>query len=209
MPETVEVWERAEWRPRRPHVPSEIRHPFVVGSAACFCGWAAGGLFLALVPSYASSLLQAHNLVVGGGTVFVMFGFAAAAQISLRKLPPTRAIALGTVALIAGLAAIVAAVPLHSLWLFLAGALLDGAGLGLAFMGGLGLVGQVAPPESRAEVFSACYVVTYLGLGLPVVGVGLASGSVGLFAAVAGFAAVVGVICLLVAFSASNVQRPA
>lgn len=68
MPETVEVGERAAWRPRRPRVPSEIRYPFWVGSAACFCAWAAGGLFLALVPSYVASLLDVDNLVVGGGT---------------------------------------------------------------------------------------------------------------------------------------------
>jgi hypothetical protein len=48
-------------------------------------------------------------------------------------------------------------------------------------------------------VQSARYVVNYLGLGPPVVG--LASGSVGLFAAVTGFAAVVGFICLLPALA--------
>ena len=203
MPETVEIGAREAWRPRRPRVPPDIRYPFMLGSTACFCSWAAGGLFLALVPSYAASLLQAHNPMVGGGTLFIMFGCAAVVQVFLRKLPSARAIALGTVALIAGLAAIVAAMPLHSLWLLLAGSVLDGVGLGLGFMGGLGLVGLVAPPESRAEVLSACYVVNYLGLGLPVVGVGLASGSVGLFAAVTGFAAVVGCVCLLLALAVS------
>jgi hypothetical protein len=48
-------------------------------------------------------------------------------------------------------------------------------------------------------VQSTRYVVNYLGLGPPVVG--LASGSVGLFAAVTGFAAVVGFICLLPALA--------
>ncbi len=207
MPETVAAEARGSWKPRRPHIPSDIRYPFTVGSAACFCGWAAGGLFLALVPSYAAAVLQVHSLVAGGGAVSVMFGCACAVQVALRNLSPRRAMVRGMAALLAGLAAMVVAVPLHSIWLLLAGALLDGAGLGLAFMCGLGLVGRVAPPESKAETISACYVVTYLGLSLPVVGVGFAAGALGLFASVAAFAAVMVIPALFVALSASKVQR--
>lgn len=136
-----------------------------------------------------------------------MFACACAFQIALRSFPPRKAIVSGMAALILGLSAIVLAVPLHSIWSLLAGAIMTGAGLGLAFMGGLGLVGRMAPSESRAETMSSCYVVTYLGLGLPVVGVGFAAGALGLFPAVAAFAAVVGFICLLVALSTSRVER--
>jgi hypothetical protein len=68
-------------------------------------------------------------------------------------------------------------------------------------------VGRVAPPESKAETISACYVITYLGLSLPVVGVGFAAGALGLFASVAAFAAVMVIPALFVALSASKVQR--
>lgn len=75
---------------------------------------------------------------------------------------------------------LVAAVPAHSAWWLLAGAVFNGIGLGLSFMGGLALVGQVAPPDTRGEVLSACYVVVYLGVGLPTVLVGFAAGAFGL-----------------------------
>lgn len=209
VPETVAPKPRAEraersWRIRRPRVPLEARYPFFLGSAACFVAWAVAGLFLALVPSYAASLLSAENLLVGGGAVSVMLGAACAAQVVARRVGYHWAMVWGMAAQMTGLAAIVAAVPTQSLLLLLAGALLDGAGLGLAFMGGLGLVGRVAPPESRAEVLSACYVIIYLGESVPVLGVGYGADLFGLFPAVALFAAAVGGLGLLAALLAAR-----
>ena len=199
MPETIAPKTTMSLRPRRPRIPSAILYPFLVGSGACFVGWAVAGLFIALVPSYATSLLRIDNLVVGGGAVSVMLGCACAIQVLLRKLSPRRAMVLGMMALIAGLAAMVVAVPAGSILLLLAAALLDGAGLGLAFMGGLGLVGRVAPPLNRAEVLSACYVIIYLGESIPVLGVGYGADWIGLYPAVVAFAAVIGGLGLLTA----------
>lgn len=208
VPETVASKTRGEvsLRPRRPRVPEGVRYPFLLGSGACFVGWAVAGLYIALVPSYAASLLDVRNLAVGGAPVSLMLGAACAAQVALRRLPPQRAISFGMASQVAGMAAIVAAVPMQSVVLLLAGALLDGAGLGLAFMGGMGLVGGVAPAGSRAEVLSACYVVTYLGESVPVLGVGYGADLVGLFPAVSAFAAVVGVLGVLTALLA--LRRP-
>ncbi len=205
VPETVAPKPKEErtWRLRRPRVPPGARYHFALGSGACFVAWAVAGLFIALVPSYAASLLDADNLLVGGGAVSIMLGAACAVQVLARKYSPRRAMVSGMAAQVAGLAAIVAAVPTQSVLLLLAGALLDGAGLGLAFMGGLGLVGRVAPPESRAEVLSACYVIIYLGESLPVLGVGYGAGWVGLYPAVAAFAALIGGLGVLTALLAA------
>jgi predicted MFS family arabinose efflux permease len=209
MPETVtrKPGAEASLRPRRPRVPVSIRYPFALGSAACFVGWAVAGLFIALVPHYASTLLGVGNLAVAGSPVSLMLGVACAAQVLMRGLSPRRAITAGMAAQVAGMAAILVAVPAGSVWWLLAGALLDGAGLGLAFMGGLGLVGRVAPPESRAEVLSACYVITYLGESIPVLGVGYGADRIGLYPAVVGFAAVIGGLGLLTALFAAR-RRP-
>ena len=64
--------------------------------------------------------------------------------------------------------------------LFLAGTVLAGAGGGLAFMGSLALLNEVAPPQRRAEVVSAYNVVGYVALSAPVIGVGLIAGVAGL-----------------------------
>lgn len=204
MPETVTPKAKALLRPRRPRVPADILYPFVVGSGVCFVGWAIAGLFIALIPSYAASLLDVDNLVIGGASVSVMLGSACAVQVLLRKLSSHRAMALGMAALTGGLAAMVVAVPAGSVLLLLAAALLGGAGLGLSFMGGLGLVGRVAPSESRAEVLSACYVIIYLGESIPVLGVGYGADWIGLYPAVVAFAAVIGSLGLLTVLFAAR-----
>ncbi len=210
MPETVTRKPKAEasLRPRRPRVPAGIRYPFALGSGACFVGWAVAGLYIALVPHYAGALLGVDNLAVGGFPVSLMLGAACAVQVALGKLSPGRAMALGMAAQVTGMAAILVAVPAGSVWWLLAGALLDGAGLGLAFMGGLGLVGQVAPAASRAEVLSACYVVIYLGESIPVLGVGYGADLVGLYPAVVAFAAVIGGLGLLTALLSLRRRDP-
>jgi MFS family permease len=206
MPETVtrEPGTEASLRPRRPRVPAGVRYPFALGSGACFVGWAVAGLFIALVPHYADALLGVGNLAVAGSPVSLMLGAACVSQVALRKLPPGYAMALGMAAQVAGLAAILVAVPAGSVWWLLAGALLDGAGLGLAFMGGLGLVGRIAPAASRAEVLSACYVIIYLGESIPVLGVGYGAAWIGLYPAVAAFAAAIGGLGSLVALLATR-----
>lgn len=206
VPETLvpNPTEKRSWKFRRLRVPSDIRYSFALGSGACFVAWAVAGLFIALVPSYASSLLRVDSLLVGGGAVSIMLGAACAVQVLARKASPRRAMVSGMAAQVAGLVVIVAAVPAQSVPLLLAAALLDGAGLGLAFMGGLGLVGRVAPPENRAEVLSACYVIIYLGESLPVLGVGYGAGWVGLYPAVVAFAVLIGGLGVLAALLAAR-----
>jgi hypothetical protein len=45
----------------------------------------------------------------------------------------------------------------------------------LVFRGGLAAAGATAPPESRAEVLSGYFLAGYLGLSVPVVGLGIAT----------------------------------
>ncbi|MEV0041769.1 MFS transporter, partial [Streptomyces sp. NPDC050804] len=52
------------------------------------------------------------------------------------------------------------------------GARCGGFGQGLAFRAGMAAVSGAAPPEHRGGTISAFFVVAYLGISLPVVGVG-------------------------------------
>jgi len=47
-----------------------------------------------------------------------------------------------------------------------------GTGQGLVFLGGLAAINQAVPEGRRADVLSSFYVVIYLGVGVPVIGVG-------------------------------------
>jgi len=184
---------------RRPEVPREIQREFWLSAAASFIVWAATALYLTMAPSYVADLLGLANLAAGGGVVCVMLGASALAQTVLRRLPPRVGMAAGLGALIPGLGGVVLAAPLHSALLLFAATLVVGLGQGLAFMGSLTLLNGIAPQQRRGDVTAAFYVVTYVGVALPVIGVGFGAQVVGLFAAVAVFAALVGASALVLA----------
>ncbi len=57
--------------------------------------------------------------------------------------------------------------------LYIAGALVGGAGFGVAFLGALRALSIVIPPDHRAAVMSAFYVVAYGALSVPAILAGL------------------------------------
>src|SRR4051812_15457207 len=55
---------QGEWRLQKPSVPAPIRRRFTRASLTCASAWAVGALFLSVVPSYASKLLETSNLAL-------------------------------------------------------------------------------------------------------------------------------------------------
>lgn len=196
MPETVKSALVGRWVPRRPSVPREIRSLFAVGSITAFTAWSVSALFLSLVPSYVSNLMGIQNMAVTGGVVFLMLGTSAVTQICLRKLSFQVSIISGLLLLMIGLAGIVAAVPVQSIALLLAGTIITGLGWGLSFMGSMALVNEIAPPEHRGHVVSTLYIITYVGVGLPVIGIGFGAESIGLYNAILIYSSFVGAIAI-------------
>ena len=197
VPETIPSMPAGRWKPQRPSVPSEIRTPFTIGAATAFTAWAVTALFMSLVPSYVGTLLHVHNLAITGGVVFVMLGSSSVVQLSLKSLAIRVSHIAGLILLIVGLAGVVLAVPAQSIILLIVSTIVTGAGQGLAFMGSMALIGQVAPPERRGDVISSFYVVIYCGVGIPILGVGFGAESFGLYHAVLAFACAVAVLGLL------------
>ena len=109
--------------------------------------------------------------------------------------------------LAAGVAAVTAAVWLPSLALFLAGGAVAGAGAGAAFKTSITTAVSIAPDGARGETLAGLFVAAYLGLTVPVVGLGIATQFVTARAAVLGFAAVL--IAAVAAVSRSLAARPA
>jgi len=196
MPETVTARRPFMFEPRRPQVPREIRREFRLSAAVSFTVWAATALYLTLAPNYVAKLLGLANLAAGGGIVCLMLGASALAQTALRRLPPHIGMATGLGALIPGLGGVVLAAPLHCAPLLFAATLVVGLGQGLAYVGSLTLLNGIAPQQQRGDITAAFYVVTYVGVALPVIGVGFGAQVIGLFAAVAAFAALVGASAL-------------
>lgn len=194
VPETAER-QRGGLRIRRPRVPAEIRGAFARAGLTGAAVWAvAGGLFLAVMPSYAGQLvLHSRNLAVLALLAALVLLTSCAAQLAVRRgAPPALAQAAGLALLAAGLLALVLASPVRSLALLIAGAILAGAGHGFACLGAQDDLNRIAPAEQRAEVSAAFYVCVYLGVSVPVIGIGVLAVMTTLFTAVATFAAVTG-----------------
>ncbi len=188
---------RRRWQPRRPQIPGPIAGPFVSASAASFLAWSVTGLFLTLVPSYALNLSGSSNLALAGGVVALLFAGSGAAQLRSRAIPARAGQIAGLVGLMAGLILLVGAGEARSLPVLLLATIIAGLGQGLAFVGAMTEVGAMAPADRQAEVMSTFYVLTYIGTGAPVIGVGLVASRTDLLRAVEAFAAVLVVLCLV------------
>ncbi|HEX4306581.1 MAG TPA: MFS transporter, partial [Solirubrobacterales bacterium] len=189
------------WKIQRPHVPAEIRADFARVGITAAAAWAvAASLFLAVIPSYASAVLETSDLAVLGAVTATMLFASCAAQLALRDgAPPAIAQASGLILLAAGLLALVLATPLESPALLILGALLAGVGHGTAILAAQDNLTQIAPEEQRAEISAAFYVCVYTGVAGPVIGIGILAAAVSLYTAVSVFAAVTGVTALVVA----------
>jgi hypothetical protein len=76
-------------------------------------------------------------------------------------------------ALSIGVVLVVAATWAPSLALFLAGGMIAGAGAGLLFKGAIVTASGLAAPERRAEVLAGFFLAGYVGISVPVLGLGI------------------------------------
>ena len=186
------------WRPRWPSLPAPLRAAFLGPAVVSLLAWAVAYVVLALVPSYAAAALGGSNLLVDGAAAGSLLLVAALAQAACRSWDPARAQQAGLLGLTAGLLGLIAAGLAGRVALLFGAMAVAGAGQGLAFMGSVRQINEIAPPAARAGTVAMFYVVTYAGSGLVTVGVGLLATLLGLAASVRWFGAVLAAACLLV-----------
>jgi MFS family permease len=182
---------------QRLSVPPEVRAVFVIGAIAAFAGFAVSGLFTAVAPSFLSQVVGIDNRAVAGLVVCSIFASSALAQLAATRIKPERAVALGCAILIVGTAILAVALHFSSLVGLIAAAVVSGIGQGISFSRGLAAVVEKTPPDRRAEVSSAYFVVAYVALSVPVVSEGLVAQDWGLRTAGVGFAIAVAVLAAL------------
>lgn len=181
LPETVR--DRRPWRtvrPRRPSLPPSVRTVFGPAALASFTGFALLGVFTSVAPAFLSESLDVHNLALVGLLVALAFFASTAGQWAAGPIGLARSLPLGCAVLLAGLAFLAGALRWDVLALMVLSALVGGAGQGMAFRGALSAVAEAADPEHRAAVISTLFVVAYLGISIPVIGVGLLVSPLGL-----------------------------
>ncbi|MER5352701.1 MFS transporter [Kitasatospora sp. NPDC002551] len=181
LPETVEGPRPLRTaRPNRPSLPPEVRGVFVPAGLAAFAGFSLLGVFTSVSPAFLTEGLGVHNRAVIGLIVFTAFFASTLGQLLVPRLGTARAIPLGCLVLIAGLALLAASLAWDTLPPLVLAALVGGAGQGMGLRGAVGEIAAVAPAEHRGGALSALFVVAYFGISIPVIGIGLLAQPIGL-----------------------------
>jgi predicted MFS family arabinose efflux permease len=116
---------------------------------------------------------------------------------------------VGTAVLVVGIAAVGTAIGRGELWLLVLGGAVSGVGQGLSFRSALASVTGASPPDQRGAVSSSFFAVCYVGISLPVVGIGAASDAFGLVHTAEVFAGIIAVLALLALVSIARSSRRA
>jgi predicted MFS family arabinose efflux permease len=202
MPEPVADRAPLRLTPQRPRVPAEVRRPFLLAALAVAAAYSIGGLFFALGPQLSAQVFATGNHLVTAISLFLLAGAGSVAQLAYGRRAAWVAITGGSVALAAGVGLIALSAAEKAPVPLLIGSAVGGAGFGVVFLGALRNLSAAIPPDQRAGVMSAFFLVAYAALSVPAVMAGLAVTRLSLSSTFAIFGAVVAALALFVALQA-------
>jgi MFS family permease len=205
VPETVHAQPR-RYRPQRVGVPDAARRRYFAAATGAFASLSVLGLFTSLAPAFVAGTLHHPSRALAGAVASMVFGSGAAAQVLLRRRSTRWALAAGLALIVLGLATLTAAVWAASLPAFLAGGVLAGGGAGALLKGAVSTVVDLAPAAVRGEALAGLFLGGYLGLAVPVLGLGALTEVVSAPVALLGFAAAI--VVLVVVVSRPLLRRP-
>ncbi|MGX6450077.1 MFS transporter, partial [Patulibacter sp. S7RM1-6] len=184
---------RPRYRPQRVTVPRAARGRFFAAALGAFLAFSTLGLFTGLASTILTGTLHETSPLLAGTSVFVAFATGVVAQVGTGALGLRGTLGAGMTLIAVGLAVLVLSVwlPTPSLALFLLGGALAGAGAGALFKGTLGTVVAIATEDGRAEALAGLFLAGYVGLSVPVVGVGVVLQVASTRTALLGFAVLV------------------
>jgi MFS family permease len=199
----------------KPHflLPASVRAPLLLAAPAMVAAWALAGFYGSLGPSLLRGLVGAahggpNSLALGGLALFVLAGSGAVVVLILRDRPPRAVMALGTAALVTGVAITLVAIAQRSLVGFFAGTSIAGMGFGAGFQGAIRTVLPLARPGERSGVLSVMYLLGYLAMGLPAVLGGLRAVHGGGLLGTAREYGVIVMILAAIALAGTTARRP-
>jgi MFS family permease len=165
---------RPRYRPQRVSVPARSRGRFGAAALGAAITFAVFGLLTSLAPSFLAGTLHQPSHLLAGAISFAAFATAALAQTLTGSRTTHALLAAAIPALLAGLGLLTIAVwlPSPSFGVFVAGDVVVGIGCGLVFKGAIATVAEISAPEHRAEALAGIYLASYLGLAVPVIGLG-------------------------------------
>ncbi|MGO1462481.1 MAG: MFS transporter [Marinobacter sp.] len=172
-PETVKKPSHPKLSFQRLNVPPEVRGVFVPAAIAGFAGFAVCGFFTSIAPAMMSNVLGYDNRLLIGVVAGSIFIASTLGQFLQDKLPLHLRLPAGCATLVVGVSPVALGIHTQSLALFMAGAIIAGMGQGIAFRAGMGAIAAASPPAERAAVTSTFFIVAYIAISVPVIGIGL------------------------------------
>jgi MFS family permease len=163
------------YRPQRIAVPKGSRGVFFAATSAGFAAFAVYGVFNSLAPDFLAGTLHVSSHAVAGAVAFAAFAAGAVAQIVFGKWSMHAMLRRSIPVLIVGLGLLTLGMWLPNVLVFIIGGVITGAGSGLLFRAAMVAAGSTAAPEARAEVLSGFFLGAYIGLSIPVIGLGFAT----------------------------------
>ena len=170
------VQPRPRYRPQRLSAPESARGVFFAAVAAVFVTFSADGLLAGLSGTFLAGPLHHPSPALTGLAIFLTFGSGVVVQTTTTSWSIRRLVATAIVMITVGLGVFVASAwtAPPSLALFLIGGALVGGGVGGIFRGSLGVVLSTSGPEDRAGTLATFFMAGYVGVSLPVLGIGVA-----------------------------------
>jgi len=186
-------------RVQRLVVPPPIQRPFWVAAGSLAACYSIYGYFGAMAPTFLRADLHLANVAGSAALIAAMFGFAALTQLALGQVRDRRALLVGLPLILIATVFLTASLPATSFALFVLGDAALGIGVGFAYMGSVTLIDRVSPGSLRGEILSAFFIVGYLALAIPTIGVGVTADRLGLSTAATSFGLALG-LCVAVLY---------
>ncbi len=155
------------------------------------------GFSTAMAPAFMTQVLGYSNLLLIGAVSGTAFFASIVGQRLQDRLKHAWRLPIGCVLVLVGAILIGTGIGLVSLGVFILGAFVVGLGQGIAMRAGLGDITAYSPANQRSAVTSTFFVVTYVALSVPVLGIGLTARYIGLPATGMGFAGFVALLALV------------
>lgn len=196
-PETVKRPAHPKLSLQRLSVPPEVRGVFVPAAIAGFAGFAVCGFFTSIAPAMMGRVLGYDNRLLVGVVAGSIFIASTLGQFLQDKLPLRWRLPIGCATLVISVIPVALGIYSQSLALFMLGAIVAGMGQGIAFRAGMGAITAASPPTERAAVTSTFFVVAYIAISVPVIGIGLMASVISLQATGIIFSVFVGAMAAL------------
>jgi MFS family permease len=167
---------RPAYRPQRMSAPEGARPAFAAALAGIFFAFAGPAVFIGLAGTFLAKVVHDRSLAMAGVSIFVEFAAGVALAAATTRWPARRLLAAGLALEVAGLGLVVVAawLPTPSLAVFIAGGGVLGAAAAALFKGTLGSLVAISPAGKLGETLAGYFASGYIGLSVPVIGVGIA-----------------------------------